>query len=285
MDNVLFIDGRNTAYRAVFAARGGRGNRHPFAVWMCLAHPWFEKFKPSSVHVFWDCPRRDIWRKRVLHEYKDHRHDMPCYRDDVQGDLKRFTLAASDMFKFMGVRQYLRSKQECDDLIYTACRVLTPPRSDMTKIIVISSDSDFQQLQWSMSHVALYLPKKNKFAEQPNCDPAIQKALCGDTSDNVKGFYGIGPVKGQKLAIDSKKLTEFLESIDASERAKFKRNISLIDLSVNPAYINNRIYVVKKMAQDVDFNKAKINNLAMKHKVHGFTQEFEKSAHIFKRLV
>jgi 5'-3' exonuclease len=283
METVLLIDGKNTVYRTLFASRKNRefAKYHPFAVWLRFTHVWLEKFKPDTVHVFWDCPKDEIWRKRVLNEYKAHRGDMPHYDEDVQLELRKMIGAARAVLPYMGVRQYYREHQECDDLIYSACRVLTPPKSNTRKVIIISSDSDFRQLQWSMEHVWLYLPKDQKFAGSSSCDPAIKKALSGDKADNIEGFRGIGPVKSEFLASNPKKLIEFL---DLSDIKKFKRNLALIDLSMNPGHLNNEIYVIRKMAQDVEFNKSKINELGIKHKVKGLMSEYARVAIAFKRL-
>ena len=285
METILLIDGKNTAYRALFAARGNREFRHkyhPFAVWMKFTHVWLEKFRPSAVHVFWDCHKDDIWRKKLLNEYKDHRNAMPHYADDIQTDLRRMLDAAEAILPHFGVRQYYRERQECDDLIYSACRALTPPKTDTRKVVIISSDSDFLQLQWSMPHVSIYFPKDQKLATRPDCDPAVQKALSGDKSDNIDGFRGIGPVKARRMAMDPKQLIEFLGLVDVK---KFKRNLALIDLSANPAHISNQLYITGVMSQDVMFDKSSINELAIKHKVRGLLVEYPRITSSFKRLV
>jgi 5'-3' exonuclease len=287
MEHVLLIDGKNTAYRALFAARGNpefrNSKQHPFVVWLRFAHVWLEKFKPSECHVFWDCPKNDVWRKRVLTEYKDHRETMHHYDDDVQDQMRELISAATDILPHFGVRQYLRPNQECDDLIYAACKCMTPSRTDSKKVVVVSSDSDFLQLQWSMPHVVCYLPKDGKLAERPDCDPAVQKALCGDKADNIDGYRGIGPVKSRQLVSDGKKLFEFLDSESIDEK-KFRRNLALIDLSLNPSTLSNQIFIMRKMAEPVEFNKSEINRLGMEHKVVGLMPEYTRVGVSFKKL-
>ena len=285
MQTILLIDGKNAAYRALFAARGNREFRdsgyHPFVVWLRFAHVWLEEFKPDSVHVFWDCPKDRVWRKRVLDEYKDQRETMMHYDDDVQSDMHNIIDSAEDILPFMGVRQYIRDNQESDDLIYSACRVLTPPKSDTRKVIVISSDSDFLQLQWHMKHVVVYEPKCRKFMDLPDVDPAMRKALAGDRADNIDGFRGIGSVKSRQLLLDSKKLFEFLS---VANKKKFKRNLALIDLSLNPFCLSNELYVMQIMSNDVEFNKNSATKMAIKHRVNGFLAEYPSLAVPFKRL-
>jgi 5'-3' exonuclease len=284
MANVtLLIDGKNTAYRSVFAGRGNAdlSHCHPFSVWLRFASVWFDKFKPNSVHMFWDCPTADIWRKKVLVEYKDHRQQMPAYTDEVQGQLNSLIVAAQAILPYMGIRQYVRAGQECDDLIYAACRVLMPPRSSQDKIIIISNDSDFLQLQWSMPHVMVYLPKNRKFADHPDCNPAIQKALNGDKADNIDGFRGIGPVKSRQLALNMSQLIEYLGLVDAK---KFKRNLALIDLSANPAYLTNMLYIMSVLAQQVAVDPKIVNTLSLEYKVRGLNSEFSRALIALKKL-
>ena len=284
MKTSLLIDGKNTAYRSVFAGRGNQefAVHHPFAVWLRFTGFWLDKFKPDSVHVFWDCPSKEVWRKKILPEYKAHRQDLPAYTDDVQGELRSLINTAQKVLPYMGMRQYYRTNQECDDLIYSACRILTPSKPNVHKIIVISNDSDFLQLQWSMPHVSVYLPKDRKFAEHPNCNPAIQKALCGDKSDNIEGFRGIGPVKSGKLASDIKQLIEYLDITDAR---KFKRNLALIDLSANPAHLNNSLYIMRKMSEPVVVDKQQVDKLAMELKIRGLAAEYSRALLALKKLV
>ncbi len=281
MKTVLLIDGKNTAYRALYASRGTQKQYHPFVVWLRLASHWLEKFKPDSVHVFWDCPKNEVWRKKVLQEYKDHRDSMQHYDDEVQQIMRNMLLAARKCFEYMGVRQYYRKTQECDDLIYSACRLMTPLKSDQIKVIVISSDSDFIQLQWAMSHVVCFDPNKNKFFDPPQANPIFQKALIGDKADNIDGYRGIGPVKGKKIAEDFNVLREFLENNDGS---KFKRNLALIDMSLNPARVNNEIYLAKNMYKPVEFNKDKLMKLSTELKLKGFVGEYPRVVVPFKNL-
>ena len=283
--NILLIDGKNTAYRAAFAARGtfaeSQNKYHPFVMWLRLTNMILEKFKPVATHIFWDCPKNDVWRKRVFAEYKDNRDSMPHYADDVQQELGRLIAAAKDILPYMGVRQYEKASQESDDLIYTACELLRQAGQE-TRVVIVSSDSDFAQLQWSMPHVSVYDPKRNAIIDHPTISPVVLKALSGDRSDNIDGYRGIGPVKGKQLVQDKKKLIEFLDAVGDH---KFKRNLALIDMSMNPARLSNMLYVMRVMCSDIQFDKSAINVVAMKHKILGLSTEYPKVALSFKRLV
>lgn len=285
MEHILLIDGKNTAYRALYAARGNQefqnAGQHPFVVWLRFAHVWYEKFKPVAIHVFWDCPKNDVWRKKILNEYKDNRDGSPHYSDDVYQDMNRIINAAQAILPCVNIRQYERPGQECDDLIYSMCRILTPPRSDMRKVIIISSDSDFVQVQWSMPHVVVYEPRKGVFVDTPEVNPVITKALAGDESDNVDGYRGIGPVKSKQLADNLGKLVEFL---DVTGDQKFKRNMALIDMSLNPMRLNNELYLIRAMQQLICFDKTAIQDAINKYKILGLMADYTRLMLPFKNL-
>lgn len=283
METILLLDGKNTAYRSLFASRGNPdfSRIHPFVSWLRFTNVWLEKFKPSAVHVFWDCPKDDIWRKKILMEYKDNRDGMPHYADEIRDEIHKLIDVAKMMLPYMGMHQYSRAAQECDDLIYAMCRILTPPRSDMRKVIIISSDSDFLQIQWAMPHVVVYDPRTNELMAKSDVNPVVMKALAGDKSDNVDGYRGIGPVKAGQLASDAKKLVEFLE---ATGDQKFKRNLALVDMSLNPSRLSNELYVTRAMTQDVQLDKAKIDELAMSLHVAGLSADFSRFMMSLRRL-
>jgi len=83
------------------------------------------------------------------------------------------------------------------------------------------------------------------------------------------------------MVLDKSKLFKFLESEDEK---KFKRNLALIDLSLNPSAMSNQIYVMKKMNSDIVYDKSKIHKLASYYRINGFASEYPNMALSFKRL-
>lgn len=266
MKTMLLIDGKNTSYRSLFV---DNSPNHPFVNWMRLSTSWLHTFKPDSVHMFWDCPRKEVWRRRVLLEYKESRNTMTHINDDkIINGLRLISQAAKVLLPHMGFKQYSVDKQECDDLIYAACRVINPDN----KVIIVSSDKDFAQIKYHMRHVDCYDPVKNKFVDMPSVDPVMQKALVGDKSDNIDGYRGIGKVKSGKMLLEHKMLLEFLQ---ASGDHIFKRNLALIDMGLNPYLLSNMLYIIDILANETTISdQAKITELAMKYKVRGLLGEY-----------
>lgn len=280
MGPILLVDGKNTAYRAYFATRGNRefaeNGYHPFVAWLRFTGVWIQKFKPSSIHVFWDCPKNDVWRKKILTEYKNNRDGSHAYESDVVTAISKIEAASMALLPLMNTRVYRKEGQEADDLIYSASRLVAPHKG-----IIISSDSDMIQIPWFMSHTKQYDPKTNEFVPIPDANPIWQKALKGDEADNIEGYRGIGDVKGRQIALQAKTVREFL---DVRGDQEFRRNLALIDLSLNPARLSNELYILRTMSQDVVFDKAQINAKVMELKVHGLNADFPRTVLPFKQL-
>jgi 5'-3' exonuclease len=234
---------------------------------------WIDRFKPESVNIFWDAKRSTLWRMKIFDGYKDK---PDKYTLDIKDELISTQLAAKAMFSYMGCRQFNKDHMEADDLIYATCKVLAP-----SPIVVCSSDSDYKQLAFRMSHVKCFDPMKETFMEETNYDPVIQKALCGDTSDRINGYDGIGPVKSTAMAKSSKDRAIFLARVGMSP---FIRNMLLIDLSLCPELLKNQLYVQKILDTQPIFDKNKLFDLARKYKVSGFVTEYSRLAAKFRQF-
>jgi len=264
---MLFIDARNALYRAIYASKADKRHEikyHYFVVFLRQITSWMNKYRPASVHMFWDAPRSTVWRKLILESYKNR--SASTYVEDISADLAATTAIATEFFKVMKVRQYSRKQMEADDLIYAASTYSHPQPS-----IIVSTDSDMIQIPFMFASSRVYNPKKQEEAEVPVYNPVLLKSLVGDKSDSIPGYHGIGPVKGQALLTSPENLEKFL---DVNGRTIFKRNILLIDLSLCPRTLLNRMYIQKIMSQPVCFDKDVINTLINKYKVIGFHSEY-----------
>ncbi len=273
----LLIDGKNTTYRSLFAGRGDArfidSGYHPLVIWLRFVSRWVIEFKPDSIHVFWDCPREDVWRRKVYSEYKENRDKPRC--DDITEKLAEITDAAIDILQYMNCRCYIRDSQEADDLIYAFCKMTYPNQS-----IIVSSDKDMSQIPWRMPNVKWYEPKLREFKQIP-VNPVTQKALMGDSSDNIDGYVGIGEAKSKKLCENLDNLSRFLSDND---NKLYKRNISLIDLSCNPAITNNELYVMRKLTEKPLFDRKIIFNKALEYKIRGLQAEYASIVMPFRDL-
>ena len=279
---ILLIDARNLMYRAIFANKKDQrhGARiHHFTVMIRFMWGWLDKFKPSAVCMFWDAPKNSLWRKKLSAEYKVRNENE--YFDDIKDDLILTQAAAKAAFSHMGVWQFAKDRMEADDLIYSACRVLSPKQ-----LIIVSTDGDYEQVAFRMQNVRLWNPMsdsgKGKFFGAPDYDPAIAKALAGDKSDRVEGYRNIGPVKSAKMA---RNLIEREEFLDEHDRKVFIRNLLLVDLSLNPELLKNDLYISRVLSQVPKFDKDEVKAMARKHKISGLIGEYDRIIVPFKLLL
>lgn len=262
-DLALFIDARNALYTAIYAVKADRYKRpsnHYVVALLHLISNWIRHHNPSSVHIFWDAPRVTVWRKLVLSTYKNRIQSQ--YVEDISEDLRSSTKIVMEVFKYLNCRQYSKKQMEADDLIYAAS-VVRHPKSN----IIITTDSDMTQIPFYLNSCSVYNPRKNAIVEVPSYNPAVYKAIVGDKSDHIPGYHGIGPKRGSALMEHVSDLEEFLNN---SDRSIFNRNMLLIDLSLCPKLMANKLYVQKIMAEKTSFDSTAINKLAIEHKLRGF---------------
>jgi DNA polymerase-1 len=279
--DALLLDAKNSLYRAIYAGHSDKAfmsSGHDYLVVLFrFLHRYFTLFGPSSVHVFWDTPSSRIWRKALFEDYKGGRD--PNKRDfDADTELKRCTKKAMMLFQSMGFYQYQRDGIEADDLIYAFCKIYS--RRKDYKTVIISSDGDFVQVPYAFDNVVLYNPlnKKNDgMVEIPDDDPVEMKAFIGDNSDNVPGYYGIGPVKATRLVRDPEKKRKFLEE---NGTEIFYRNRRIIDLSLCPEMADNIFYVEQVLSESPSFNDGAAKKLA--YKIRGLLSEYDRIISPFK---
>lgn len=281
--DALLIDAKNSIYRAVYAGHSDSrfmASGHDYVVVLFrFLYKYLTTFGPSSIHIFWDTPKSRIWRKSILEEYKEGR-DPNKHGFDADKEVKKCTKMAMQLFKHIGFNQYQRDKIEADDLIYAFCKMNS--KKDFNSII-ISSDGDFTQIPFAFDNVKLFNPlnkKNNGFVKVPEEDPVETKAFIGDKSDNVDGYYGIGPVKAKILVQDMKKRNEFFKDND---KLIFDRNRKLIDLSLCPDMAENIFYIEEVLTEDCSFNGETLKRLA--YEIRGLMSEYDRIISPYKFMI
>lgn len=240
----LIIDGTNLLYRTWHSSRNkdlvnsyGRDVSH--VLWFLKALKNIVKTIPSDrKYLTWDSTEGDFVNFR--HEgtdYKGHRN-----RDDYE------LIHANDkiikkLCQFLGFVNITANKMEADDVIAWICLELYPDDEN----VIVSSDQDFYQLVSFGKNVSVYSPIKDllvtesNFIEYVNVKPKLfllYKAVKGDSSDNLKGVYGYGPVKAVKFVNNFK---ENFEALDNEDKKIIIKNIKLMDLSRGYNYYEDEV--------------------------------------------
>lgn len=294
----LLIDGKNMLYRAVYVAAYDRqfkgSGHHTINIVLHFLTNYLNKFSPDQIHIFWDSPRNNTWRKEIDPNYKEGRGGSKKISDsDLANEVNHLTEVSTYMFRYMGFRQYYRDNMEADDLIYAFCKM-----NPSDKILIISSDTDLKQITYRFPNVRIHSHlSKNRatFEETPKHDPVIVKCLVGDKSDNIDGYYRVGPVTAQVLVEDAQKRHEFFQSDKAKAKVgddvlivgdkKFKQNLLMIDLSLCPHLLDNMMHISRRQFKPVKFDLNQIRSLISKYKLRGVTADISRYVAPFKALI
>tara|TARA_B100000214_G_C23935160_1_gene612788 strand:+ start:382 stop:1182 length:801 start_codon:yes stop_codon:yes gene_type:complete len=211
---VLLLDGYNLLYRA---RSGFKGGDHPIVFnFFRGIRPIVEKFSPEKIYfVLEGVPRQ---RLESQESYKGNRtyHD----RDEFQRQKREIIKILKEDFPVEVVRH---PDFECDDVI----AYLATEKHRDKKCVVVSSDTDFIQLYNQRENLTIFNPVRKKIVDKPDFDYVTWKALCGDKSDNIAGFPGVGEKTAEKLTRNKDQLSAFL-SEGAEREEKFSHNISMI---------------------------------------------------------
>ena len=278
----LLIDVKNCFYRAIYAGLSDTifmRNKHDFAViFFRFMNTYINNFKPRSVHLFWDTPKENVWRRDLYQEYKgDRKHKS----SDAEMHLKRCSDIINAIVPFLNCYSYYVERQEADDLIYAFCKV-----NPTAKITIISSDADLRQLAYQNDLINLYNPVNKKMyvqadSRQEQIDPIELKCLSGDKTDNIDGYDQIGEVRAKLIIEDVKRRQELYKNAGSE---KYQLNRKLIDLSLNPYVLGNMMYIHDVMARDVVFSMKDIITIIQTYKVRGLRSEFSSTVLTFKLL-
>ena len=213
------------------------------------------------------CDNRHYWRREIFPPYKGHRkknreasgHDWTAIFDCMSKI--RQELKDHSPYKVIDIHG-----AEADDII----GVLTQAYSKNERVLILSSDKDFVQLQ-IYPNVKQYSPTMKKFI---NTDDPIKQLneliVTGDKGDGIPNI--LSPDNSIIDGIRQKPVTKkFLEEIAETGTSKFNetqmrnwsRNKQLIDLTMIPGAISKNIidtYIDTKPATRQQFMNYMIAN-------------------------
>jgi 5'-3' exonuclease len=232
----LIIDGNNLICAAYFVTKDMPDEKRIKGT-VSLFYTMMEKlrkdFKVKKLYIAWDGKDGTKWRKEILPEYKATRTNKPQLRKCIKRAQKKWI---DD--KWIHITKL---DAEADDLIYALCRLLKG------KIIIVSSDKDFIQIIQEGLAEKLYNHLTKSFRKIPDIDSIIDKSICGDSSDNLKGIPGCGPAFVKKFVEGKFRLNE-------TDTEIFNKHKKVIGLKNNP-YKDELLDFVKKylFAMEIGF--------------------------------
>ena len=204
-----------------------------------------KNFKKDYGEVVLCCDNRKYWRKEYFPFYKASRKKN---RDKSNLDwhlifdmLAKFKQELKDNFPYKVLDV---EGAEADDII----GVLAPRQSAHEKVLILSSDGDFLQLQ-NYANVKQYNPSQKKYVVSK--EPILElkeKIIRGDKGDGIPNVLSSSDCFVRDLRqtpITQKVLDKLMGEnyLDQNEtlKANFIRNATLIDLSFTPQEIREKI--------------------------------------------
>jgi DNA polymerase-1 len=170
-----------------------------------------EKEQPRYIAVAFDKSLTSSFRNEFYPDYKANRELPP-------EELERQFEWCERLTQAMGIRSFISTRFEADDLIATVVERLRP---EGFRFVIVSTDKDLAQLienddrLWDGIDGPRLSPKaiSEKFGVPAN-RIADYLALVGDSVDNIPGVPGIGPKAAQQLLQKFNSLQGVYEYID-----------------------------------------------------------------------
>jgi 5'-3' exonuclease len=204
-------------------------------------------FRKDYGDVILCCDNRKYWRKEFFPFYKAGRKKTREKSDldwhMIFDMLAKFKLELKENFPYKTIDV---EGAEADDIIGTLVPIYAPTE----KILILSSDGDFLQLQMYGDNVKQYNPSQKKFVTSPN--PILdlkEKIIRGDKGDGIPNIFSPSDCFVRDMrqkAITQKVIDKYLNESpdkwnDSMALTGFSRNETLIDLRFIPSEIKQRI--------------------------------------------
>lgn len=238
MYRILAIDYANLLYRSYWSAKAG-GIGPPGLYILRFFQSLYVSLRETKCNNFIFAGESFVTlnRTKIDQNYKAQR------KKPEDKDFLTFSKTLNAMLKIldMPVRHY--PGFEGDDVIAGLCRYCSWDR-----VYIMSMDKDLRQLL-RPHHAYIVIPDANrtrytynKFKEEFGFGAEryyIYKSLVGDTSDNIRGVEGIGPVLAKEI-VCSENVGEALNHVLVGEK-KLQFNKAMALVKLNP-FVPKKIY-------------------------------------------
>jgi hypothetical protein len=236
-----------------------------------------KNFKGEYGEVILCCDNRKYWRKEFFPFYKASRKKTREKSDldwhFIFDMLAKFKLELKENFPYKVIDV---EGAEADDIIGT----LVPIYARDQKILILSSDGDFLQLQQYGTNVKQYNPSQKKYVKSEN--PILElkeKIIRGDKGDGIPNMFSPSDCFVRDLrqkpitkVILDKYLWENVELYNETDKTNFARNCTLIDLTKIPAEIKEKIINTYEETKPA---KGKLLNYFIEHKLKNLMEVIE----------
>lgn len=262
---ILLVDGNNILHQSFhkfekLRSTDGKPSGAIFGFFKSL-HMYIDRFQPDDVYITFDNGHSPL-RDKLLPNYKGHRKNISYDRESL---LKQ-KVVILNILRILRIK-YLFDKNnstgyEGDDLLaYLYFKKI----SKDNLITLVSSDKDFNQLL-TTDRVKIFNPRKEEYVRKTNCKDIFGYSpeetvdflcLVGDSSDDIPGYPGMGPVKTRKFLDKYGSISNYINT-DPNVNDKFidivTRNKQLIDLKW---FVDNNKLDINQVLKE--YTRSKIN--------------------------
>ena len=212
------------------------------------------------------CDSTNYWRRQLFPYYKANRKKSQAASElDWKAIFECLNKIRDEITEYFPYTTIRSDTAEADDVIATLCREYGNTNE---KILILSGDKDFQQLQRFMN-VKQYNPVMKKFVICNDPDKFLKEHIIkGDSGDGIPNFLsddnclvtGVRqkPITQKKLdSWVNKTPEEFCDSL--TQLRNYKRNQQLIDLNMIPDVVYKQIIDSYTAQQDKKTNPNLMN--------------------------
>jgi hypothetical protein len=238
------------------------------------------------------CDGRKYWRKEFFEQYKGMRKSNRD-KSDLDWKLIFDTLSEmrEDIAKHFPWRVIHVDRAEADDIIAVMSKWLQENQlvqeglvEETQKVLILSSDKDFKQLQLYPT-VKQWSPMQKKYitaSKQEIRDFMIEHIVKGDTGDGVPNILSkddVFMIGERQKPMSAKRLAEFIDKgFDAckndDERRNWHRNATLVDFQFIPEDVQKSI-VDTYLSNKPNGDKMTVMNYLMEHRCRLLLEELE----------
>jgi hypothetical protein len=235
------------------------------------------KFKDEYGDLVICADDKKYWRKDLFPYYKaarkKSREESPYDWNLIFETLNRVRDEIRENFPYKVIQI---DKTEADDVIGTICTNygVELRNSQSEKILILSSDKDFMQLQ-KFANVDQYSPMAKKFLKTSEPIKFLKEHIIkGDRGDGIPNILSSDDTfitEARQKPVTEKKLNTWVaqkpeDFCDASMLRNYQRNESLIDLSKVPSEYADRILTAYRSPKEVK-GKDKVLNYFIKNRM------------------
>jgi hypothetical protein len=234
------------------------------------------KFKEEYGEMVICADDKKYWRRELFPYYKASRkkarEESPLDWNLIFESLNKIRDELKETFPYKVLQI---EHAEADDIIATLCHEygVYLNASEQEKILILSSDKDFLQLQ-KFVNVYQYSPMQKKFLKESNPERFLREHIMkGDKGDGIPNFLSPDDIfvsDGRQKPVTEKKLNTWVvqdpESFcDEVMLRNYRRNEMLIDLSKIPEDYKQKI--LESFRNAVSNGREKIFNYFVKHRM------------------